>query len=77
MAPWARRWPVGSGQVRGSVRQLGQAAHASRGVGVPEGPEVASLDPHPLTSGVAAPYPKTDRSATLYSAGSLDLSTFR
>ena len=40
MAPWARRRSVGSGQVHGSVRQLGEAAHASRGVGAPEGPEV-------------------------------------
>ena len=40
MVPWARRRSVGSGQVHGSVRQLGEAAHASRGVGAPEGPEV-------------------------------------
>jgi len=40
MAPWARSRSVGSGQVHGSVRQLGEAAHASRGVGAPEGPEI-------------------------------------
>jgi hypothetical protein len=74
MAPWARRWPVGDGQVRGSVRQLRQAAHASREVGAPEGPEVTALGPHLLPSGVAAPYPKTGWSATLYSAGGSDLS---
>jgi len=56
MAPWARRWPVGDGQVHGSVRQLGEAAHASREVGAPEGPEVPALDPHIFPSGVGAPY---------------------
>ena len=77
MAPWARRSAVGSGQGHGSVRQLRQAAHASRGVGVPEGPEVASLGPHRLTSGVATPYSQSDRSATLYSAEGSELSRFR
>jgi len=77
MAPWARRWPVGSGQGHGSVRQRRQAAHASRGVGAPEGPEVQALGPHLPTSGVAAPYPKTGRLATRYSAGSSDSYGFR
>jgi hypothetical protein len=77
MAPWARRVLVGSGHVRGSVRQLGEAAHASRGVGAPEGPEVPALGPHLLPSGVAAPYPKTGRLVTRYSAGISDSYGFR
>ncbi len=36
-----------------------------RGVGAPEGPEVATLGPHPSTSGVAAAYPKPDPPSTL------------
>jgi len=38
----------------------GSSRPRPRGVGVPEGPEVAALGPHPSPSGVAGAYPKTD-----------------
>ena len=53
---WTSAWECAT---RGSSRPR------PRGVGVPEGPEVAALDPHPSPSGVAGAYPKTGPPSTL------------